>query len=118
MAEVSENAELFERWVEALRSGEYKQGELIHLSYDGTFLRNADNEYNASGVLLDLYDSSKWMRLHKRYFYWDKNSVFWIENYVLEEIGIPLEFYRWIRNETNSGSTFKKIADLIEKQLL
>jgi len=50
------NKEVKAKWIKALRSGEYKQGNLR--------LRNTDNEFCCLGVLCDLYakenENGKW----------------------------------------------------------
>lgn len=43
-----------QKWVEALRSGHYKQGE--------TELRSANNCFCVFGVLCDLYNPNRWVK--------------------------------------------------------
>lgn len=53
--------ELKAKWLEALRSGQYKQGQKC--------LRTDDNCYCCLGVLADVMDPSKWSR-HDRAWHW------------------------------------------------
>ena len=50
------NKEIMQSWIDALRSGEYKQGKYL--------LRDAEDNYCCFGVLADLYDkeigTSQW----------------------------------------------------------
>ena len=46
------NSELKAKWVAALRSGRYKQGDGL--------LRSRNDEYCCLGVLCDVYDPSRW----------------------------------------------------------
>jgi hypothetical protein len=57
-------ADIKAKWLEALRSGRYKQGR--------TYLRNADNEFCCLGVLCDIIDPTRWELLSQGKAYkWD-----------------------------------------------
>jgi len=57
------NAELKAKWIEALRSGRYKQGR--------GFLRNANDEFCCLGVLCDIVDPSRWEKNGNKACAWD-----------------------------------------------
>lgn len=108
-------------WVEALRSGDYEQGEQT--------LRKGD-KFCCLGVLCDLYQKEM-----------DDDSINWIPH---DNVGgyrflgrggaLPREVWEWANlpwddprperedktlSELNdAGKTFKQIADMIEKQKL
>jgi hypothetical protein len=122
------NKEVKQKWIEALRSGMYKQGE--------GYLRQGD-KFCCLGVLCDLYlqenkDCEGW------YFYSlfqktaDPTKVFGIlgENQVLpysiaKWAGLPSKSPTVINNNTevfldvlnDDGESFKSISDLIEESL-
>lgn len=60
MAEEAEHHELVERWIEALRSGDYLQA----IRFNEAKLRSMESDYklryNVFGVFCDLYDPSGW----------------------------------------------------------
>jgi len=111
------NPQIKQKWVDALRSGEYQQGQ--------NYLRT-DNGFCCLGVLCDLYGK--------------ENNVEWNlanngHNYEFQDNGsiLPLSVMVWsgiegqnpdIDNGTetlsglnDNGYTFIEIADVIEKQL-
>jgi hypothetical protein len=101
-------------WIEALRSGRYEQGTGV--------LRNTNNEYCCLGVLCDIYDDQGWGQPND-YMY----PYFGYEEF------LPLEVQQWAgvtregelssaENHTlayfnDMGSSFEKLADLIEEYL-
>lgn len=60
MSEVSEQFEIIESWVEALRSGEYPCIKKLLRDDDG---------FDAFGVLLDLHDPSGWEKADSYHLY-------------------------------------------------
>jgi hypothetical protein len=101
-------------WVEALRSGRYKQGKGV--------LRNTEDEYCCLGVLCDIHDDQIWKQSYEHSY-----------TYLLEEVFVPLEVQRWsgithngiltyeedhnLVHLNDTGSSFEEIADLIEEYL-
>lgn len=108
------NKEIKEKWVQALRSGEYKQGK---------FALCSSNSYCCLGVLCDLH--SKQHNLH-----WEKKSDY-TNIYLGHACSLPKDVYKWAEidfcpsiNEIPlmtindvEGKNFNEIADLIEKYL-
>ena len=120
------NKEIKEKWVAALRSGEYEQGKGM--------LKTEDGKYCCLGVLCDLYSKEK-----------ESNEKFELSEDVYSFIGtsgvLPREVREWAGIDTpnpivasgdryeslatfNDGIkgsidsiSFKEIADLIEAQL-
>jgi len=109
------NPEVKEKWVKALRSGEYKQGR--------EYLRK-DDKYCCLGVLCDIYSKAK--------------NTKWVQRHYIEgcTVHLPPEVFIWAGlaepspqvSETylvnhNDGwegkkpKSFKQIARLIEKHL-
>lgn len=113
------NQEIKRRWVEALRSGKYKQGQnCLHDSGDGSFC--------CLGVLTDLYikeHGKKWHKCRDRPCTQLAYEGSWG--------GLPPSVMRWadvdrrdlfidhfeLATWNDRGSTFSEIADLIEQHL-
>jgi len=100
--------DLKQKWVNALRSGNYTQGRRV--------LRTADNEYCCLGVLCDVTDQSKWVLPDIGKFYaWDGY------------IGLPpiswdsdmLDSKMFVLANLNDDQqrSFSEIADWIEENL-
>lgn len=109
-------------WVDALRSGNYEQGQ--------GFLRTTDNKYCCLGVLCDVSSFSLWKSNTAAHPVWAFDGAV---------TTLPLRVQRWAQLDTdnpvlvyegddqtlvvlNDGDpskslTFEKIADLIEEQL-
>jgi hypothetical protein len=108
------NAYVKQLWVEALRSGHYKQGK--------GQLRSTKNTFCCLGVLCDLYDKQAWT----------KPDVY-TYLYHGEGILLPPAVYNWADITSDgqlgpgestlmyfndkAGLSFAKIADLIEEYL-
>lgn len=106
------NAEIKTKWLEALRSGKYKQAQGV--------LRTADNTFCCLGVLCDIMYPDNWGNVlqHSVEFKYLSNRHF---------TGLPIG----IREEANlsatsegnlvcmndTGKSFEKIADYIETDL-
>lgn len=106
------NKEVKERWVTALRSGEYRQTK--------EKLRD-DKGFCCLGVLCDLYSKEYW-----KPFLGEDRFSFLGETGVLPEIVYiwaslnnknPSANYISIAEINDNGDSFKEIADLIEKHL-
>lgn len=120
------NEEILEtrkKWVEALRSGEYKQGR--------RYLRNSGNEFCCLGVLCDLIDPERWSskptygpsNSERVYGYFDEgyenpNTAILPES--LEDlVGINGVHYAPDLMAMNDyGKNFREIADWIEEKLV
>lgn len=115
------NQEIKQKWLAALRSGEYKQGR-------GCLKR--DNRYCCLGVLCDLYAKEKGLEWEgstiipsESSYYLPRTVSIWagIENGVDNWNGNPVVEYR--KSEKSLAALnddkldFNKIADVIEKSL-
>lgn len=122
------NKQVKEKWINALRSGDYQQGRhaLKNTSYD-----NKDN-YCCLGVLCDLYlketPTANWS------LQWDDSWQFETKTGHVEQV-LPKEVVAWaelkdenpivernnfkdsIASYNDKGTTFIEIAQLIEEQL-
>lgn len=120
-----------EKWIKALRSGEYKQGV-------GSLRRIVEGEhrYCCLGVLCELCPEGEWHLWHLeekggRYFYRSENSKGllgylpkWVQDWAgLEDRSPEIEGVKLTRHNDGSGAlnidqkSFEEIADLIEKYL-
>ena len=103
---------LKQKWLDALRSGKYKQGT-------GAFQKNLGT-FCALGVLADLIDNKYW-----KYFE-DGNIVYsrWMgENFGVDDyhrlfnhISLSDAYVIYTKND-KSGQSFREIADYIEKNV-
>lgn len=119
------NPEIKEKWLKALRSGEYKQGR-------GS-LQKSGNRFCCLGVLCDLYQkehpTSFWDKDHPTSF-WDGYKFVISEGRirtalppqkVLDWAGMVDVFYidnnslQNLASKNDEGASFKQIADIIEK---
>lgn len=133
MAEVSEHHDIIERWVDALRSGEYKAHKNDNYA---TMLCTHDAEtgiryYNAFGVFCDLYNPSGWTP-RSPYFYYTTDIMSsgimrtWC-NYIPRQITNLVDLpkaerivadYEEITKNPFFNEPFAKIADYIEENYL
>jgi len=90
------------RWLEALRSGKYKQGKQR--------LRKGDS-FCCLGVLCDITDSSGWSGDE----YLGHTGLAPID--VLRGCGVPFCAAEQLATLNDSGRSFEEIADYIEKKL-
>lgn len=128
------------RWIEALRSGQYRQTS-------GLLRRNvppADGgvQHCCLGVLCDLYDPTRWEKEESAsYSVYDSFGIYGLtptvegwadfsDSYIFTKEHIPEEILQLIKerngridgsynlaNLNDSGATFAQIADIIEKYL-
>ena len=96
---------MIKQWIEALRSGEYRQAR-------GT-LRTQDGRFCCLGVACEISGIDKWE--------FNGNSYSYDHNYsgmsarVCDHIGFPLSGQgRLIQMNDNQGATFQEIADYLE----
>ena len=116
------------KWVEALRSGEYKQGK-GHLRNE---VMDAEDTFCCLGVLCDIIPEVQWVRVEE-----DSNHIQYhiarhedledgtvLPRSVASLVGFPdgnpdimYSFNRTtLAEENDKGMTFEEIADLIEEQ--
>jgi len=107
-------------WIEALRSGDYKQCRHA--------LRNRDNHYCCLGVLCEL-QGVEWQSNVSHslgdYFYIAKSlpddgeskRSWFPDQAFLDEVGISHEFASQLADNNDKGDTFEEIATVIEKGL-
>lgn len=104
-------ADLKEKWVAALRSGDYKQGECA--------LRSTEDRYCCLGVLCNTIDPSKWEVKEgaSMYIYGECGSQA-LSDALKVDIGLTTsEESDLIRMNDSDKKNFKTIADYIEESL-
>ena len=117
--------EIKQKWLDALRGGEYSQGRFQ--------LRDDDNNFCCLGVLCDLYlkeHNKEWVKGEEQFAYLipsqDGNSGEILTNEVIEWSGLKLHNPELTFGEDHGVITdlndhenysFEQIADLIEVQL-
>jgi len=129
------NKEIAKKWIEALRSGKYKQGKQI--------LRSIDDKYCCLGVLCDVYITTtrktEWKLglveqisspdkyyIHDQGNYLPREVVTWANLNSIEgsykELNPDLETGEMIvkictnlTNDNDTGKTFQEIADIIQE---
>lgn len=113
------NREIAKRWVAALRSGEYRQG-------DGLLRR--DNKFCCLGVLCDLYDKEHFTPAES---HWVDESGYRQDPSTLEFYVLPLAVRDWAEVDSrnprvydtvlskmnDSGAKFSEIAALIDQYI-
>jgi hypothetical protein len=102
-----------QRWVDALRSGQYKQGK--------GFLHRG-NKFCCLGVLCDTVDASRWtyVKSHDAWAYGEEYpSVATTEiNFdILQEIMLDLQLHNYLIKLNDWGHSFEEIATYIETHL-
>lgn len=106
------DAEIKKAWVEALRSGKYKQGRSV--------LRSASDEFCCLGVLCDVR-GVQWRgnQVSGCYYAEDSDgcsSAMWLPNSLKEELGLS-EAETELADKNDGGEPFSAIADYIETHL-
>jgi len=111
------NPQIKQKWVSALRSGDYQQGR--------NYLRT-DNGFCCLGVLCDLYgkeNNVEWNLANNGHNYEFQDKESHLPSSVIEWAGVgdgnpPVnDGESTLVRLNDSGSTFEQIADVIEKQL-
>lgn len=92
------------RWIEALRSGRYKQGRFS--------LRNRNDEFCCLGVACDLLDNNKWEGC-----LWDSEN-YSMPKWAAKEFTITDFTETLISMNDERMKSFMKIADYIEANIL
>ena len=114
-------SEIKQMWLDALRSGEYKQGQKA--------LRTDDN-FCCLGVLCDLHRKNSLCELNWLNF--GKKNINSLQRYAGKEVSLPDIVINWselnlhhiqnnildkLADKNDSGSTFEEIAEIIEAEL-
>lgn len=113
------NPEVKQMWLEALRSGRYKQ--------DTGYLR-IENGYCCLGVLCDLYPKANWEIVEGEYSFFGESQFLtkevaeWasLKGYTYDEVNnfnMPISEFPLTDMNDIQGKTFEEIADYIEKSL-
>lgn len=98
---------LRERWLEALRSGNYKQGRGV--------LRNKEDEFCCLGVLCDVAEPDKWKLTQMGSWRCSEFCKFFPGEYLIDDAEMEVEFSRDLAKLNDSGLyNFNDIADHIE----
>ncbi|BDA70210.1 hypothetical protein CAL7716_043760 [Calothrix sp. PCC 7716] len=106
--------ELVKKWVDALRSGKYKQD---------TCQLKTDNGYCCMGVAVEVHPEWKFSTVKRRYIN-DEEKLIGVENEypsteMLQDFGVPIKLARrLIQMNDIDDLPFKLIADYVEKELL
>lgn len=102
--------ELRKKWVDALRSGKYKQGTGC--------LRNTSNHFCCLGVLCDIYGEGLWISAGKndQYFFdlYNEQTAEILPNYILNAVGISSNDQEALMAMNDSGDSFESIAKVLE----
>ncbi len=108
MKYVRMNPKIKRKWIEALRSGEYKQ---CHEQ-----LRTIDNKFCCLGVLCNLHaqEHPSFAKRQKDPQIYDKSLGFPSAR-VREWAGLALGVSEVLAKKNDSGTSFRKLADYIEK---
>jgi hypothetical protein len=99
--------ELKQKWLAALRSGDYVQGV--------GKLRGLDNRYCCLGVLCDVLDKNSWSTAKDRYEYRGHSRVLW--SGFRAELGLPDDVHMDLVTMNDEGASFAKIANCIERRV-
>ncbi len=117
------DADLKKRWIEALESGDYKQGKGA--------LRSHRDEYCCLGVLCDLVQPDGWSRYNDSPECPDVLTTYYEFVYKNESAGgvLPTTLAKdvdidshgahstsWITTDNDSGKSFQEIADIIREE--
>jgi hypothetical protein len=100
------NQEVKEKWVAALRSGDYEQGK-SHLRENG--------KYCCLGVLCNTVNPDGWKG--DFFVYKGEEDRNYLPSNFLEEVGLEFVAERKLAYSNDQGATFDEIADQIEKDV-
>lgn len=107
---------MMKKWIEALRSGKYKQGQ--------DFLRTEEG-FCCLGVLCDVLDSKKWaedssrdVATGKAWWIWNGDSIAMITPHTYEKVGIDCADSYDLAQLNDDGLSFDSIAQYIERTFL
>lgn len=108
------NKELRDKWITALRSGEYKQGQ----SALRTSTKHGDR-YCCLGVLADIVDSKGWRRKLFPGLDWTihRTESGRLNKTLRHRIRLDVEIENQLIDMNDNGKRFKTIANWIEKNI-
>ena len=98
------NQEIKQRWIQALRSGEYKQGQGALHNYN-------ENTFCCLGVLCDLHakeTNTSWV---------DYPEENWRSDYLGNDISLPNKVIEWSGLEDHDPLINRKLSPLIHRTL-
>jgi hypothetical protein len=98
-------SDLREKWIEALRGGQYNQGKEA--------LRNGDR-FCCLGVLCDIKNTEMWVEYDNDDYNWKVFEDF-PPKWLLDEVGLSKDDAVFLATLNDRGSSFSEIADLIEE---
>lgn len=104
-----------DKWIAALRSGKYEQGQ--------NNLRSVDDKFCCLGVLCDIIDNSKWETFEKansakKQYPYTYNGYSGVLSYEMtKELKFKNTETKTLIIMNDSGKTFAEIADYIEANL-
>ncbi len=103
--------ELRSRWLLALRSGKYKQGQHS--------LRPSQRKWCCLGVCLNEYNPKEWSisKYGSMYFYGDLDEEYELTDEALFVLGITDSQQQDLIKMNDEGATFPEIADFLEQEI-
>lgn len=104
------NEELKQKWVTALRSGRYEQGQRL--------LRTVDDRYCCLGVLVDVADPEGWEPYGKwHWLYKESDTSIDVESVGVLNGALTIEVMDTLMTMNDTGDSFSEIATWIEENL-
>jgi hypothetical protein len=99
---------LKDKWLAALRDGNYEQGTY--------FLRTADEKFCCLGVLCDIVDPSKWVYCSSVDAFEYGNINFPNEAFLCK-VWLSTSAAKALAGTNDQGMSFEEIADVIEREI-
>lgn len=103
------NKVIKKKWVEALRSGEYKQGKGV--------LKSKDSEFCCMGVLADLLYEGEWEHVSRISAGWIRGQAGALNKETLSYCNMLTGEQNILAKMNDEGHSFNQIADWIEENL-
>ena len=103
------NSKWKQRWLEALRSGDYAQGKFM--------LKRPEDRYCCLGVLCDIYskeNKGEWSKSH--FVYGGEVSRNYLPKNLSKYLGITKAQESRLSSLNDEGVSFRTIADIIEEE--
>jgi hypothetical protein len=109
------NADIKQRWLDALRSGKYRQGSRV--------LRSESNKYCCLGILCELVDPTGWRRvpvpslsgMAYEYVTGESHNMSMPSLRTLDSAGLDAEIAEQLARWNDDGMSFSDIAKYIEE---
>lgn len=114
------NVEVINKWIDALRSGEYKQGTRRLCTRADPLDESSPRLYCATGVLCELahiqgVTNKDWDVFHDAYFYGNEFTSVALTPYeVLDWADFPWALIREVMVRNDRGKTFRDISFYLE----